>query len=334
VRRFLYLIGGLVAVSLAVVACLATIDDSLADRVAGQAAGAGGGGGPGDAILEPAFDSVSEGGDADAGDEADAGAEAEARADALAEADGCSAVFAPPVRADGGPCPSDMVTIALDGGLGYCIDRTEVTVAAYGQFLDAHVPACAQPPQCLAWNLGFAPDAGPDADVPPADWPVRYVNWCDAYVYCRWVGKRLCGKIGGGPIDVWDIDAANNAAVSQWFNACSGGGAKTYPYGDTFDAGACVVDKPQPAAAEAGRCEGAYPGLLDMSGNVAEWIDLCGGSELAPNCTQDAGSCTYCWAQGGYYSHGEPQSGTRCASDTLTARGAARDIIGFRCCAD
>jgi hypothetical protein len=52
------------------------------------------------------------------------------------------------------------------------------------------------------------------------------VDWCDAHAYCKPVGKRLCGKIGGGPNLYADYASASS---SEWYRACSSGGSFTYP---------------------------------------------------------------------------------------------------------
>ena len=64
--------------------------------------------------------------------------------------------------------------------------------------------------------LGMGPfprDAEVDADHHPIVW----VDWCDAYAYCKGVGKRLCGAIGGGPVDFHTGYADTNQ--SQWYRA-------------------------------------------------------------------------------------------------------------------
>ena len=103
---------------------------------------------------------------------------------------------------------------------GYCIDSTEVTRAQYQTWLDTNPPTSGQGFDC-DWNTSYAPDAdcmnaaevcstGCDAH------PQVCVDWCDAYAYCRAVGKRLCGKIGGGANG---YDDSNDASLSQWFNS-------------------------------------------------------------------------------------------------------------------
>jgi hypothetical protein len=62
------------------------------------------------------------------------------------------------------------------------------------------------------------------------------VDWCDALGFCAFVGKRLCGGMGGGPITVQN---ANDASQDEWYNACSEGGVQLYPYGNTYQPTAC-----------------------------------------------------------------------------------------------
>jgi len=110
--------------------------------------------------------------------------------------------------------------------------------------------------------------------------PQVCVDWCDAYAYCEAVGKRLCGRIGGGANAFNDFA---DAAKSQWYNACSSGGTQIYPYGDTYQSSYC-----NGAEFAAGttittgflvKCRSPIPyaGVSDMSGNVSEWEDLCDG---------------------------------------------------------
>ena len=70
-------------------------------------------------------------------------------------------------------------------------------------------------------------------------------------------------------------------------------------------------------------CEGGFTGLLDLSGNVAEWEDSCN--------TAVPGSGT-CRLRGG--SVVSPLEDARCQSDATISGGAWDDYVGIRCCAD
>lgn len=229
-----------------------------------------------------------------------------------------------------------MVRIPAPDGTTYCIDSTEVTNYQYLRFLQAKTSAdggtdtSGQDAWC-SWNTSYEPEgmacvAHFDAYVRP-DHPVVCVDWCDAYAYCKWAGKHLCGKIGGGANAYAD---PADPTKSQWFNACSKGGTLTYPYGGTYSGLVCngsdnggAVTVPVGSKAT---CEGGYAGLFDLSGNVSEWEDSCNGT---------AGPDDACRLRGGSFRYGLLVSSLRCDdAGTINRSISYNPEFGFRCCAE
>jgi sulfatase modifying factor 1 len=207
----------------------------------------------------------------------------------------------------------------------YCIDATEVTNRQYQAFLTAKGGDMGgQTSACAGKNTSYDPATGfPPWPFAPdrAEHPVVNVDWCDAAAFCGWAGKRLCGKIGGGSLA---RNQASDTRVSQWASACSRGGTRTFPYGATYQAGACNVQmlsppagSSAPAGASAG-CVGGYDGLTDMVGNVEEWIDACGQNDS-------------CAVVGGSFAPAPEQPN---CTDTVSEdrRLSIFAVRGFRCC--
>jgi sulfatase modifying factor 1 len=105
-------------------------------------------------------------------------------------------------------------------------------------------------------------------------------------------------------------------------------GARTFPYGATYQAGACNVQMLSPpagstsAAGTTAGCQGGYDGLYDMVGNVEEWIDACGQSPaLGDSCALAGGSFA-------------PAAAQPNCTDTVTEdrRLSIFGVRGFRCC--
>jgi formylglycine-generating enzyme required for sulfatase activity len=222
------------------------------------------------------------------------------------------------------------------GGI-YCIDRSEVTNAQYQAFLDAPKTGLVVPAAC-GGNASYAPatsSACTNTHFDPTNLsthPVTCVDWCDAAAYCRWAGKRLCGGVSGGAVSVTDFA---NPARSQWYNACSRGGTRKFPYGNTYASGYCNgLDYMAPwaiAVVSAANCQGGYDGLYDMSGNVREWEDGC---DASGNCLQRGGS---------YLDHDASSITLRCHSGGDSAPRSSAPTAprfdtssqrGFRCCLD
>jgi hypothetical protein len=219
----------------------------------------------------------------------------------------------------------------------YCVDRTEVTAEQYAAWVATNPSTAGQPASC-SWNNSFAPQASAGTTncenlalyYDPGGHPLRpvvCVDWCDAFAYCKSVGKRLCGAFGGGSVAP---GALANSKSDEWFDACSADGTKAYPYGATYDGARCVgLDYGSVASIDVGtavNCVGGYPALHDMSGNVAEWEDGCSAS---------IGSNDPCPIRGGYFNSSDlPSNSAACNAAPTTPRSRLSRQIGFRCCFD
>jgi formylglycine-generating enzyme required for sulfatase activity len=123
----------------------------------------------------------------------------------------------------------------------YFIQKTEVTRSQFLEFL------AATGYQAIGWQT-------PDEE--PRDLPATRLLWRDADAYCAWLGLRL-------------------PTEAEWEKAARGTDGRFYPWGNAW--------APENAnGADSGfddvRIVGSYPqsaspyGLLDMSGNAAEWV--------------------------------------------------------------
>jgi len=142
----------------------------------------------------------------------------------------------------------------------FWIDQTEVINAQYRQCAEAGI--CAEPLTCKKGEPTFN-------DPEKTDHPVVCVDWEGAKTYCQWAGGRL-------------------PTEAEWEYAFRGEASVTYPWGDEFDGSKlnyCDANCGQPHADN--RFDDGYPltaltgsypsgaswaGVLDMGGNVSEWV--------------------------------------------------------------
>jgi formylglycine-generating enzyme len=208
---------------------------------------------------------------------------------------------------------------------GFRITPTEISQAQYKVFLDESAgKSFPQPSECQ-WNTSFAPPGGADcifdASATP-NRPVRCVDWCDAHAYCEWAGLRLCGKIGGGPTP---LGSFKDPALSQWHAACGGSANMPYPYGGSLDQSACSFNLGQSGPpTDVGTmpgCEGGYPGVFDMLGNMGEWED---------SCVASTGATDACRIRGGYYAYAA--DAVTCGTGETHPRNQQSPKFGIRCC--
>ena len=138
----------------------------------------------------------------------------------------------------------------------FWIDRNEVTVAAYRACVDRG--ACARPPRT-------SPSCTFDQAEPLL--PVSCVPWASANAYCLAVNKRLPREVE------WENAARGTLAIRfPWGGGPTKGhacGAAAILAGETTNR-SCAGKRPSKVGAHLG---GASPyGVLDMSGNVEEWV--------------------------------------------------------------
>jgi len=165
----------------------------------------------------------------------------------------------------------------------FFVDATEVTVGQYGEFLAAKNGDVTGQVAVCSWNASYW--EGP-AVMEPAQEPITNVDWCDAAAFCSWAGKRLCGRIGGGPIAPAEVFDAN---LHQWYVACGGPNGGSHPNDNPVCNSSFGFESVAPVATFPG-CEGYFPGLFDLEGNVSEWVD---------GCESNTGENDVCYVMGG-----------------------------------
>ena len=221
-----------------------------------------------------------------------------------------------------------MVKVVTSSG-SFCIDTTEVTNAQYNAFLDDAPPFNPQPAGCEGHDTWGDKVFGKDDVVHDV------VTWCDAFAYCKWAGKRLCGRIGDGARVRW-IDAGD-PAQNEWVAACnSGSTSNVYPYGATYDPRVCNsgegvggadVGPPtlHPPKSSSG-CHGfgaPYDAIFDMAGNIAEWENTC-------HDVKDFG--LECATRGGFAGSGEEPFEEQCSGYDGMDAPVQWPVAGIRCC--
>ncbi|MEC8050142.1 MAG: SUMF1/EgtB/PvdO family nonheme iron enzyme [Myxococcota bacterium] len=132
-------------------------------------------------------------------------------------------------------------------------------------------------------------------------------TWAKARAACQRAGKRLCTE-------------------EEWERACKGPRSNRFPVGNRTVVGACNVSSPSsgpasvaPAGAFSG-CKSAF-GIVDMSGNVAEWT----ASSWKPGSTDKV-------VKGG--SALQENLTGRCSSRINEVASRRSSTVGFRCCRD
>lgn len=138
--------------------------------------------------------------------------------------------------------PAHQVTLAA-----FYIDRTEVTNAQYGEFCKA---TGTKPPADPFWEPGYF-EKRPRA-------PVIGVTFVDAKAFAKWAGKRLPTE------QEWEKAASWNATTKTKF---------VYPWGNDYESGRAAFGIETPKDVGSIQSAASPSGALDMSGNVAEWVD-------------------------------------------------------------
>jgi formylglycine-generating enzyme required for sulfatase activity len=216
---------------------------------------------------------------------------------------------------------------------GYCIDRTEVTVAAYTQ--------CVASGHCTAAEERAKDDSDNLCNGTRADrqnHPVNCVDWDQASAYCALVNKRLpseaeweyAARGGDGRTYPW----GNEAPSAKRLNAC---GSECRAVRNRFGVDASVMyedrDGWEGTAPVGSFQSGVGPfGALDMAGNVWEWTADWYGEYTARTSTNPRGpkEGTARVMRGGGWSDLDA-SWERGADRGWHAPGNRLTVLGLRC---
>jgi formylglycine-generating enzyme required for sulfatase activity len=194
---------------------------------------------------------------------------------------------------------------------GFFMDKYEVTVEEYAEFLEA--------------NPKYPPPGSWGEQLQHPRWPVVYVSWNDANAYAQWKGKKL------------PTEAQWEYAARGGFTGVDGKPRYKFPWGDTISPDKANYDADSTRGwlwSDAKlylRDVGSYPpngyGLYDLAGNVWEWCaDVFDYSikENQPKSTKPRRALRgSSWAN-------DPDD-LRCTYRYVANPGSSNHNLGFRC---
>lgn len=192
--------------------------------------------------------------------------------------------------------PVHVVTVG-----SFALDPDEVTVADYRACVDAN--RCTVDPHASSSGCNYG---SPERERHP----MNCVDWNEAEIHCRWLGKRL-------------------PTEEEWEWAARGTAGRIHPWGSAppDETRACFGRDGTCSVGE--RSAGATPeGVRDLAGNVWEWT-------ASPYCPYDKPGCES--------SQRAVRGGSYTARDASRLRGALRSghvvtlrerYLGFRCAKD
>jgi len=193
-------------------------------------------------------------------------------------------------------------TVFVDG---FEIDKLEVTNEDFERFVaETGYVTAAEKADETSWRY-YAKDK--------PQHPVVKVTWNDAIAFCEWAGKRL-------------------PTEAEWEKAARGADARSYPWGNQWDA---AKANGKEAGNRATTAVGSFPagaspyGVLDMAGNVSEWTSdwfkaYPGGDFYSPY----FGEKYRVIRGGGWFSD---QNLVRTTERSASGVELANDDVGFRC---
>jgi formylglycine-generating enzyme required for sulfatase activity len=180
----------------------------------------------------------------------------------------------------------------------FAIARAPVTRREWGKFVRETGRPTPQEP------CAYAPTPNPtwiDPGFPQNDdHPVVCVTWNDAQAYVAWLSKRT-GKHYRLPTDEeWEYAArAGTGTPFYW------GSTASHTYANYGLDKCCAPAAEGPDKWEYTSPVGSFPpnsfGLVDMAGNVFEWVQTCADAFEKLPLRKDGHGCTYRYARGGAY---------------------------------
>lgn len=213
-------------------------------------------------------------------------------------------------------CPAEMAELK-DGSMSFCIDRYENYIIGYDKDkkvykyepkFEAVIQKGGKYYPGNIFNKTELKDkiyARSAKNITPVD----NISWLEADIACKNAGKRLCNS-------------------KEWDFACMGKDNRKYPYGNEYKEDVCngfeagkhrgIIDK-MPSGSF-GKCDNGY-GVMDLSGNLWEWID-----------DTDESKTLKLVKGGGFSNSGYDEDMMSCSKKRFQPPEVRLSGVGFRCC--